>query len=126
MFFLILLLLLPLNICACKLQVEQVDNNTVRIINAETGSITELGIHNYGYNINNVNEYSPSVRNSINGHDSFTRVPVPQPVSIDVRETTSNRNVKKYVAWLTITGGITVSLITAITALIQHFTEGQD
>lgn len=99
-----ILFFISLPLFSSAMNIHRVDDNTVQV-DSEDGS-TSIQIQTY----------SASSSGSL---DESGR----QPVQININECSdSNPRVRKYVAWVSVGGAITVSLITAIVNIITHFT----
>lgn len=88
------------------MNIQKIDENTIRMTHSESNISTNINIRSYDLS-------------SSDSSDSSTE----QPIEIHIHESSENNgNAHKYVAWVSVGGAITVSLITAIVNIVTHFT----
>lgn len=86
--------------------IEKIDDNTIRMTASDSSISTNINIRSYESSSSDDSESSTE-----------------QPIEIHIHETPQqNGHTRRYVAWVSVGGAITVSLITAIVNIVTHFT----
>lgn len=101
-YLLVLFIAIPLH----AVNIEKIDDNTIRMTSSDSAISTNINIRSYEASSSDDSESSTE-----------------QPIEIHIHETPQqNGSTRRYVAWVSVGGAITVSLITAIVNIVTHFT----